>query len=205
MRQNISVFFAASLLLGTVAAQDANPLAGPPLALDVSIVRQVIEGMSPAVHVFINMGFKEYALQAPEGFRVQNEPAQGRLMLQRMDNSCWISLRIIKTPVGGANLSTSAGRDWVQGEFPNAKITGESSANAGNNGGPAFDLAWQTGGFQQSARVVYIPSAVGILEFKLVGNTSQFGESLNYLKNVLTSFRFCPNGKRDLPTLSKVS
>ena len=190
---------------GKIIAQDANPLAGPSLQLEVSLVRQVVEGMAPALHVFINMGFKEYALQVPDGFRMQNEAAQGRLLLQRTDNSCWISFRIIKTPVGGVNLSTSACRDWVLGEHPNAKITAESSANAGNNGGPAFDLQWKTGGFQQSSRVVYIPSAVGILEFTLVSSTSHFGDSVNYLKNVLASFRLCPNGKRDLPPLSKVS
>lgn len=204
MRPLLTLLFSLSLTAGPAPAQDTNPLGGPSLPLEVSLVKQVVEGMAPALHVFITLGFKEYALQLPDGFRMQNDAAQGRLLLQRADNSCWVTFRIIKTPPGTSPSSATC-RDWLLSEQPNAIITGEKSVHAGNNGGLAFDLEWRTSGFQQSARVAYVPSAVGLLEFKLVSNTSQFGESVNYFKQILASFRLCPNGKRDLPVLSKVS
>lgn len=205
MRSLLTLLLPVWLAVSPATAQNANPVGGPSLPLDVSLVRQVLEGFPTALHVFINMGSKEYALQLPDGFRMQNEPAQGRLLIPRTDNSCWMTFRIIKTPVGGINLSASACRSWLLDEYPGATITSETTVSAGGNSGPAFDLQWRSAGLKQSARVAYIPSAAGILEFKLVSSTSQFGNAANYLKNLMMSFRICPYGKRDLPPMSKFS
>lgn len=205
MHSYLASGFAICLAVGTVTAQDANPLASLPLPLDVSLVRQVNPGMTPALHVFIAVGDREYALQMPDGFRMQNDPTQGRILFQRTDNSCWITFRIIRA-TSGTGLTASTCKDWLLNEHPTAKIIGETSVTAAGQGGSAYDVTWKAGGgLTQTCRTAYVPCAMGILEFTVNSSADNFASAVGFFKNILTSFRICLNGTRDIPPLSKDS
>src|SRR3977135_1002113 len=92
-----------------------------------------------------------------------------KITLTSSDNRCMMSVRIMEPLSGEANAAAAEDpRDKVLRVYPGAKITQEFSMNAGNAGGPAFDLRLSgSGDSGRMARVAFIPSAAGILEFKL--------------------------------------
>lgn len=202
MRQPIITLLAIAVAVHSAFAQESapNPLSGQAQPLTVAIVRQTVPGFEPIQYVFISCGTNEFFATVPAGYRIQNEPAQGRILFLKADNSCWLTARIIKPAYGSSKLTSGNCRDSLLSLHPGAAIAGESGASAGGQSGTAYDLQWiSAGGLPERSRVVFISSAVGILEFTLTSSASQFPDAQNDFAHFLAGFCPNPKGSRKLP------
>jgi len=73
---------------------------------------------------------------------------------------------------------------------PGAKILDPFSREAAGHSGPAFDLQWvNAGGAEQSARVAFIPSLAGVLEFGLLTTADKFPGGKAVFDSLLAGFQ----------------
>jgi hypothetical protein len=156
--------------------------------------------------VYVTFGTNEFAFTLPEGFRADASNPQ-KIVLSDADYTCFITFRFLDPKSGGVReVSAGSCRTQVLSRFPGATITNERSEFVGNHSGPAFDLQWKnSAGTEQSARVAYAPSSIGVVEFSLLASSNRFDDCRVYFSMLLASFRSNEDGKLRITPVSDKS
>ena len=177
-----------TLLLQSTAnvfAYEVNPLIAPPLALDVTALLVANPGALASTHIYISTSVGSYDFLLMSGFRMENDAVRGEVHFNSFNNSCWLTFRLITQIPNAPTLTKSTCTQYLQDEYPRAKITSELSANAANFSGPAFDLASPAlGGLPSAMRIAFLPTSQGILEFRLHSNLANFAAGYRAGKRV---------------------
>jgi hypothetical protein len=97
-------------------------------------------------------------------------------------------------------LDTDALREKVRADYPQSAILAEFGASAGNLHGPGFDLRWvATNKLERLARVGFIPTPAGILEFSAVSSAASAARAKSDLSTIMLTFRTAgADGKLEL-------
>jgi len=159
--------------------------------LQVSLRNQEFRGNDWQVQrVYLTVGTNQLAFLVPQGFRADASNPQ-RIVMSAFDSSCFITFRFMDPELaGGKELQSDCCRALALSRFSGARITNEHGEYACNHSGLGFDLQWTlSGGAEQSARVVFIPSAAGIMEFSVLSSSARFEDSQTVLRTVLASLR----------------
>ena len=159
-------------------------------------------GLMPADRVYVTCGSNHFALLLPAGFRVQSSGARSLTLLSD-DSSCIFTFRPGQQ-LEPSELSLERCRKALLSEHPTARITQEFALWADSRSGPAFDAAWTAAGaLARLARVVFIPSTDGVLEFSMVCDPDKIEVGRRALHTILLTFRASdPNGKLQVAPLS---
>ena len=122
-----------TLLLQSTAnvfAYEVNPLIAPPLALDVTALLVANPGALASTHIYISTSVGSYDFLLMSGFRMENDAVRGEVHFNSFNNSCWLTFRLITQIPNAPTLTKSTCTQYLQDEYPRAKITSELSANA---------------------------------------------------------------------------
>lgn len=201
-----AVFWGAWLLCWRAGADEV--FAGVPIRLQkfqVSIVNQAGLASVPVYRAFVTVGTNKFSFGAPSNFRIDAYPE--KILFNSTDYSCFLTFRIMDSALPDtAQLKAESYRDLLLSRYPGAKIVGEFSISAANRSGPAFDLQWKnSGGVMQSARVAFVPSAAGVLEFTLIARTDKFSEGQQSFDAMLASFMQGDGSKLRIPPSTTTS
>jgi hypothetical protein len=205
----LSVLFlsGACLLSQCVHADDLLSYGATNLpALKVSLKSGEIVGSQPVRRAYVKVGTNEFVFIAPIGFRMDASNPR-KIVLSDASYTCFITFRIAgPMPDNTTELQRDTCRELALIQYSGAKISSEYSESAGGRSGPAFELRWEnSNGSSQSARVVYIPSAAGILEFSVNSRSDNSGDRESSFNLVLTSFRSNQNGTIEITPIPNES
>jgi hypothetical protein len=200
------LIYLSAALLNDRAFAELSYLAGqanPPTLLFSLKSEEVAAGagLRQVQHLFLTCGTNQFACVVPTGFRVDASNPQ-KVVLVDPDYAHFITIRLIgPVPAGAHELRADYCRTLAFSRFPGAKITQESSETVGYLTGPAFDLEWKNAaGTEQSARLVFVVTPVGIMEFSLLACSNKFSDGGILFNTLLSSFRGSAGGKLDLPS-----
>ncbi len=156
--------------------------------------------------VYVSAGTNQFAFTVPEGFRADASNPR-KIVLSDINYTFFLTIRFSDQRSGEArSAQTETCRGLALSRFPGAMIVKESAESAGGRSGPAFDLQWKnSAGTEQSARVAFVPSTVGIIEFDLLTRSNKFNEGRSFFAVLLASFRSNEGGKLRITPVSDKS
>jgi hypothetical protein len=156
-------------------------------------------GTSQIHRVYLTQGTNIFVFVVPTDFRMDASSSE-KVVLSDGSYSCFITIRFAgPLPADSKGLSTDFCRDLTLSHYPGARILNQYSEFAGNYNGPAFDLQWtNSNGANQSARMVFVPSSAGILEFSVLSNSNKFKDAQSCFKVLLASFCSNESGKLEI-------
>jgi hypothetical protein len=197
--------FCATLLLGAAlgavraSADDSVPAGSTPATNHIAIHASLRPGETVGDHqirrAFLSVGTNEIVFIVPTSFRIDATDPQHIELTDRTD-SYFITVRVTPTPPVEGDEQSVYFRGLALNRFPGAKISSESSEFAGIHSGPAFNLDWSgASGGTQSARIVFIPTAAGVLEFCVLTRADHFKDAQLYLTILLGSVSTNEAGK----------
>lgn len=199
----------AGLLSCAAGADEPSALSeppSPPASFQATLRNGETVGVEQVRRAYLSSGTNQFVFVVPPGFRMDGSNPE-KVILSDATYSCFLALRIAG-PLPGKirDLRADFCRDLLLQQHPGAKISDEFSQSAANYTGPAFDAKWEgPSGTTQFARVVFLPSPVGILEFSLLSKPDKFAEGKGLLNFLLLSFRSNESGTLDLPVYSDKS
>jgi hypothetical protein len=206
-RSSLTLACATALVLfGGRAAADQYPFAVQPSGPGFQVAiknEEVVRGVNKQIiqRVWLTTGTNVLLFMVPPSFRV-DASVPNRITLSSSEGGGFLGVRLVSPPGdSGSQLQTDTCRSLALGRFPGAKVTGEFSEFAANRSGPAFDLTWSnTGGSRQSARLVFISTRLGILEFSLLSEADKFDQFRSYFTIMLSSVCNNEGGKIQIPS-----
>lgn len=138
----------------------------------------------------------------PGDFRAEQVNADS-LMLSSDTRDRFIKVRVLAGLKGGGMPDVPLLGELVAGRQPSAVLRGPFERSAGGGSGVAFDLQWPFQGSSQTARIVFVASPAGVVEFSLVCHAGAFDQGLNDLNMMLTTLTVAEDGAPlDMPLLS---
>jgi len=176
-----------------------------PTALNACVRDGEVIGREQHRRVFMNVEGRRLMLVAPQGFRVILA-SPDKVVLVNRDCSCILSFRIAAAgSIAAASLNADLCRAWLTAWPGDLKIQEEFSLTAANQSGPAFEVSFCADGLFRTSQVAFIPSPVGVLEFKLISSPEKFQAAKAEFHGLLLGFRISDaNGKLEiLPVLSE--
>ncbi len=185
-----------------------GPAAGSPLApttLNATVQDGEIRGHEQARRVVMSVGGRRLMLAVPQDFRALIANPE-KVVLVNRDYSCVVSFRIAGSGSGAASSpDVDLCRTWLSAQFLDLRVQEEFSMTAANGRGPAFDLNCKVDGVARVARVTFIASPVGVLEFNSFSSPEKFESAKATLRLVLRGFRISDaNGQLEtFPTRSE--
>jgi hypothetical protein len=162
---------------------------------DIATKQELVPGLPPATRIYVTNGIETCALLTPNGYQLDGT-IQNWVQLVNEKYDCFMTFRIIKaSPEKKSQLDTYY-RVLLSDRYPDVKILGEFSQEAGGLSGKAFDLEWRGhANVTRASRVVFVPSPTGIFEFSLVCDPDKFQQVQNDFHCLLLTFRVGENGK----------
>jgi hypothetical protein len=160
-------------------------------------------GLNQIRRAYVTVGTNQFMFIVPAGFQLDASNPR-KIVLTDTDCSCFIVLRFdSSTSADAVGQGPDSWRRLALSRFPGATILNEFAEFAADHSGQAFDLRWRnSGGAEQSARVVFIPSPVGMLEFSVLANSNRFEDSRSSFSSILGSLRSNECGKIEITPLS---
>lgn len=175
----------AGLAAEPVAYHSLSPT--NPAALKVEVRVDGGPGVLPARRAYLTAGTNRFAFLLPTNFRLNSTDAT-QVQLVTADYGCTLTVGLLPNS-SPQRLTPAAGRELLQTRFPSPQIEAESTLAAAGQSGPAFDLRRAgPGGITQAARVAYIPSRAGTLEFCLSTSPEKLSQMLGDLRFVMLTF-----------------
>jgi hypothetical protein len=171
--------------------------------MQVSVAREATANTPAFTRVYVSAGTNRFAFMVPTGFRLDASNPE-RIVLLAEDYSCFITFRIRSAmPADTQELNSEEYRGLILSEHPGAKMLDEFSRAAANHTGPAFDIQWKNNfGIEQTARLAFVPSPAGVLEFGLFSSPEKFSAGQPAFNHFLLGFYTNEGGKLNLPPLS---
>ena len=197
------VLLAAGWFTVPAFAEISYPAAGPTSsAFQVALKNEEVtagSGMRQVQRLYLTLGTNRFTCIVPTGFRVDASNPQ-RIVLSDPTYTYFISIRLTgRMPTGAKELQADSCRDLALGRFAGSKIMSESSESVGYLRGASFDLQWKnSAGTDQSARLVFVSTPVGIMEFSLLACSNKFGDGTILFGSLLSSFRGNESGTLEL-------
>lgn len=152
-------------------------------------------GDHQVLRAFLNIGTNTIVFIIPTDFHIDTA-GNDKVVLADGPSSYFVTVRVTDISLVGADLETAFFQKRALSRFPGATVSSQFSTFAGGHLGPAFDLAWVgAGGTSQSARIAFIPSAAGVLEFSILSRTVNFEDAQRYLTVLMASVRNNETGK----------
>jgi len=176
-----------------------------PLApsFETQVISQSGPGVFPTRCAQISLGTNKFAFLVPEEFRVDtSKPAKTIVASPDFTRIFTFSVNPwIEADAGEVNAETCRGA--LLAEHPRAVILSETGVCANNQSGPLFELRWNPAtNLVRVARVAYVPSRAGVLEFNMVSSVEKSAEARADFNFILLTFRASgPDGKLALPCL----
>ncbi len=200
-RNSLFALFTLGALLSTARVfAGENPADAPAgttnkMAYNASLRRGETIGLHQVQRAFLTVGTNQIAFIVPGGFRMDASDPQ-KILLTNPDSGCFISVRISSAAQVEPGSEASFFRGAALNRFPGAIISQESSELVANHSGPAFNLVWvNTSGASQSARIDFIPTAAGVLEFSVLAPTANFKDAKDTFESLVGSVQNNENGK----------
>lgn len=188
-----------------VQAEDGTSLEDSPPAITNQLafsaeVREVGgRGFLTSRCAYVRIGAARFSFLVPEGARVSTA-TEDRINVIKNDYSCVISLRAATGD--SATLNPEQLRQALIGRFSDLRFAGERQVMAADYAGPAFDFFHESDGLKRKTRIAFVPSAAGILEFKMTTALDRFEANQDMLNEILGSFRAAkPNGELEVVRL----
>ena len=148
---------------------------------------------------YVRIGSARFSFLVPEGARVSTA-TEDRINVIKNDYSCVISFRAATGDC--ATLNPEQLRQALIGRFYDLRFAGERQVTAADYTGTAFDFFHESDGLKRKTRMAFVPSAAGILEFKMTTALDRFEANQDMLNEVLGSFRAAkPNGELEVVRL----
>ncbi len=148
-------------------------------------------GKHQVQRAFLDSGTNKIVFIVPGGFWVDASSPQ-KIVLTATDKNCFITVRVLP----GAGSDPSFFRQQVLSLYPGAKITQEATEFVANHSGLAFNLEWlNPNGVAQSARISFIPTAAGVLEFSVLTRSADFKDARMHFESLLSSVQTNEGGK----------
>lgn len=149
-------------------------------------------GAHQVQRAFLNVGTNQIVFIVPTGFWMDASNPQ-KIVLTQAGMGCFITVRVSSAMEAS---ETSFFKQQALSRYPGAKIIQESTELVANHSGPVFNLEWMNpGGVAQSARISFIPTTAGILEFSVLARSTEFRDARNYLDTILSSVQTNESGK----------
>jgi len=197
-KQIFATWTLAALLLTMRALADGPSTDGSTTATNrpafkVSLRGGETVGTHQVERAFLNIGTNQIAFIVPGGFQMDAANPE-KIVLTEPTRGYFITVRVIS--LAESTSETSSFKAAALDRYPGAKITQETMAFVANHSGPAFDLEWLTSaGTAESARIHFIPSAAGILEFSVMARSADFKDARLYFDVLLASVQNNESGK----------
>lgn len=197
---------AGAFIPGAFAQESATTNRPSPTTLSAALRSEEIIGSEAVKRAYVHSGTNEFAFVVPPGFRFDGSNPE-KLVLVKNDYTCFINFRVVKPgPSEAGELKVEGLRQTLLSRYPGARVLEEFTQSAANQSGPAFDLQFRSAAdVLQSARVVFIPSAAGVLEFTLVANADQFTDGREAFNTLLLTFCTNQGGKLEITPFSDKS
>jgi hypothetical protein len=156
--------------------------------------------------VYLTLGTNQFALTVPEGYRVDASDPQ-KMVFSDAHDTCFISFHFMDpSPDASDQSGTDSWRNLALSRYPDAIVTDQTSEFAGSHAGQAYELRWvNSGGAEQAARIVFIPSRAGVMEFNLISSPKYFDAGRYVLRVLLASLRTNEGGRLEITPLSDKS
>jgi hypothetical protein len=199
--------FSVWLLAGRASADDSvAAVRTNSQVIAVASRNEEVIGNEPVRRAYLTHGTNEFAFVVPQEFRLDATNPE-KVLLVKSDYSCYFTFRLIgPAPALAQELKPETYRELALDQHPGATIMDESSATAAGHSGPAFELQWKPPGTTaQRARLAFIPSAAGVMEFRVVAGTNKFTEARHAFNFVLLNFRSNEGGKLKIARFSDKS
>jgi hypothetical protein len=140
-------------------------------------------GKHQVQRAFLDVGTNRIVFIVPGGFWMNTSNPQ-KIVLTSADKNCFITVRVIP----GAVSESVSYKELAMSVYPGAKITQESSELVANHSGTALNLEWlNPSGVAQSARISFIPTAAGVLEFSVLARSSDAKDARANFETLLSS------------------
>ncbi len=189
--RNILLLLTAASTAIPAPAQNYTP---PPLG--VVVQKEDLHFAEDFYRALVTVGTNKFAFFLPEGFRLNNNPADGSIKLINREGNCKITFSILGPVPETGELNPETYRALLLEQHPDAKILTEFSRGVAGQGGPAFDLEWKgPSSITQSARVLFVASPMGVLEFMAVSTPNNQALMQNSFGRVTGSFWISRDGK----------
>jgi hypothetical protein len=180
-----------------------NSLVSPRI-FSTQVINQSGPGVFPNRCARVTIGTNRFAFLVPDKFRVDTSMPQ-QTMVVSPDYTRNFTFRLSPAFASEATeVDADTCRSTLQNEHPRAVIVSESGICAANHSGLIYDLRWcPTTNIVRQARVAYIPSPSGILEFNMESSPDKAAEARSDLTFMLLTLRMSDlKGKLELPSLS---
>jgi hypothetical protein len=173
-------------------------------SLKTDVKREVSPGMRPVTRAYISAGSRRFGVEVPEGYQVQSSmPDQVTMTTKDLTSS--LGFRIAgKATEDAWALKPEFFRDLVLEQFAGAKILEEFVMPAAvGKMGLAFDLQMSgPSGTMRRARVTFVPTDAGILQFNTLASLEKFKPALADFHTLMLTFRASDaDGKLEMPAL----
>jgi hypothetical protein len=187
----IAVGFA--LLCGPAQAVDPYA-AGTPL--QVTLMQEAGGFEIPFYDAFITVGENKFTFVVPQGFRLKNDPATGRLVLGNENGDCYLCFTILSSTAEASEMSADACRACLLKQHPSGKIFQEFSPGVAGHAGRGFDIQWKaTEEITLCERFALVPTVYGTFVFTAISSRNHFSTSKANLGLVTGTFRVGTDGK----------
>ncbi|MBC8095073.1 MAG: hypothetical protein H7Y43_04605 [Akkermansiaceae bacterium] len=140
---------------------------------------------------YVRFGTNLFVFVVPDGFTL-NAADPEKIILSNPEGDCFITLRLARQTVQDPAADLKFCRETALQRFPGAELSTEFEEFALNRSGPAFDLKWRIGGAEQLARIIFISSPAGLLEFSLVTTPKKFSTGRRILVSVMAGLQSGP-------------
>jgi hypothetical protein len=144
---------------------------------------------------FITVGTNELAFMVPGGFHMDaSDP--GKIVFSDNTGKFFITVRVSGSVSLDAESQVAFFQDRALKRFPSANVSSKFSTFAAGHAGPGYDLNWiNSNGGGQYARIVFIPSPAGVLEFSVLARSADIADAQSFLTVLMASVRSNETGK----------
>jgi hypothetical protein len=138
----------------------------------------------------VNSCLGQFTFVQPAGWRFKADKSNTRLVLQAPDFTANLEIVfVLGNPSPGGRVSLETLRQQVGQRFAEAVILEEFTCYTGSHEGLGCDLTWKPSkAFRAMARIAFVPSPGGMLEFCLTTSPDKFADCQPVFGALLTSF-----------------
>ena len=175
---------------------------GPVTPLEVAIEKEPVSTAQPYYRAFITVEITKvhtnrFTFLIPQGYRLQNDPGSGRMVLANKDGDRMITFAILgpwTSPDAAPSVSTC--HTFAAGKVSQAVFVQEAAYDLAQDKGHLLDLEWRTPeDILQHKRAIYLGSGAGLLEFTATTGQTGFRETQVALDQLMRSFHYSTTGR----------
>lgn len=194
MRSRMIIGLCALAIAFNSTAQEART--NPPV-WELTLQKEPIRTIKPVFRAHLKSDKQEFVFFVPQEVSVINDA--GTIKFRNAEGNCVMTLSVLGPAPEAGDLNTQSFQERLMAEHDNKAIVISSfSRAAAGRMGPGFDLEWE---LQKRIivcqRTVYIPSHVGVLEFRATATRPSFPGVQACLDSVIATFREVKDGNLD--------